>query len=335
MAKKRSRKKKISPSQAQRRPQLEAKESQPYPVILQLSTTLPSAVYKDTELPTLKSTPHLDSLIPVVAEESTIIPTHELAVASTISSEGEPVEPVSGNNWKQDPILELSSSPSEDDFFLAKTESTNALDVVSFITDPLPVKPVSRVNGDLQRQQKLRKAVTSIVGVCTIICLVVGVRLVTKQMQTASAQQPPITMRQRSSAAWLNKTRQNSAQEEKKSEVVEKKESKPLIEPSPSTSANTLTPKSSEEPTSTSKSASADTKQQLKNAMGALERGKLPQAMEQAKAVIDVDPKLAEAYVIWGTALMEQGKQKEAREIFQTCAQKAEGPKLHICKQFK
>ena len=71
-----------------------------------------------------------------------------------------------------------------------------------------------------------------------------------------------------------------------------------------------------------------------KKALQALEGGKYAAAIEHASASVDADPTDANAYLYWGTALMEQGKRAEAKAVFARCvASSKRGPK-HECASF-
>jgi Flp pilus assembly protein TadD len=62
--------------------------------------------------------------------------------------------------------------------------------------------------------------------------------------------------------------------------------------------------------------------------------GKYGTAIEHATASVAADPTDANAYLYWGTALMEQGKRADAKAVFAKCLSAAtRGPK-HECASF-
>jgi hypothetical protein len=72
-----------------------------------------------------------------------------------------------------------------------------------------------------------------------------------------------------------------------------------------------------------------------KSALAMLERGNNKGAIETAEASVAADPTDAAAYLYWGTALMEIGKQGEAKKVFARCvAEATRGPK-NDCRQFR
>jgi hypothetical protein len=72
-----------------------------------------------------------------------------------------------------------------------------------------------------------------------------------------------------------------------------------------------------------------------KSALAMLERGNNKGAIEKAEASVAADPTDAAAYLYWGTALMEIGKQGEAKKVFARCvAEATRGPK-NDCRQFR
>ena len=79
----------------------------------------------------------------------------------------------------------------------------------------------------------------------------------------------------------------------------------------------------------------AKAKQLARQALGQLEAGNFKGAIEKAELAIEADPTDANAYMYLGTALMEQGKRKESKEVFAKCAETAtKGPKAE-CLRFR
>jgi hypothetical protein len=97
-------------------------------------------------------------------------------------------------------------------------------------------------------------------------------------------------------------------------------------------------------PASASASASAaapsgaspeEVKALTRKALSLLEQGSYKGAIEKASASVAADPTDANAYLYWGTALMNMGKTKEAKEVFARCVSEAtRGPK-NECRQFR
>ena len=72
-----------------------------------------------------------------------------------------------------------------------------------------------------------------------------------------------------------------------------------------------------------------------KQALSLLERGNYKASIEKAASSVEADPTDANAYLYWGTALMELGKHKEAKVVFARCVETAtRGPK-HECRTFR
>lgn len=79
----------------------------------------------------------------------------------------------------------------------------------------------------------------------------------------------------------------------------------------------------------------AKAKQLARQALGQLEAGNFKGAIEKAALAIEADPTDANAYMYLGTALLEQGKRKESKEVFAKCAETAtKGPKAE-CLRFR
>jgi colicin import membrane protein len=50
---------------------------------------------------------------------------------------------------------------------------------------------------------------------------------------------------------------------------------------------------------------------------------------------VEADPTDANAYLYWGTALMELGKHKEAKGVFARCVETATRGPRHECRAFR
>ncbi len=93
-------------------------------------------------------------------------------------------------------------------------------------------------------------------------------------------------------------------------------------------------PTPSAAPTSSAEVDPAKAKEHAKRALGLLERGKFPDAIEAAKLAVAADPRDANGYLYWGTALLSLGKRPESVEVFTRCVELAKTGPMHECRPF-
>jgi len=185
-----------------------------------------------------------------------------------------------------------------------------------------------------ERRLFFRKVVSAFLGMAATLALAVGVKSFTARptppeaFTSAAAQQ--LSLIAEAQAASRPVLRQVAAEPP----VPPPPEPTPAAEP-PAAKLTPATP-SPEPPVSTeSRPDPAQAKELTRQALSLLERGSYKGAIEKATASVDADPTDANAYLYWGTALMELGKHKEAKAIFARCVESAtQGPKRE-CKQFR
>jgi hypothetical protein len=71
-----------------------------------------------------------------------------------------------------------------------------------------------------------------------------------------------------------------------------------------------------------------------KKAWNALNNAKNEQAIAFAKEAIQADPEHADAYMYWGSALMDMSKNREAAKVFKECVARAKKGPVGKCKKF-
>ncbi|MCC6647819.1 MAG: hypothetical protein IT374_19910 [Polyangiaceae bacterium] len=111
--------------------------------------------------------------------------------------------------------------------------------------------------------------------------------------------------------------------------------SPPAAGASPESSASAAASASAPAPSASAAADPAAAKELTKKALRALERGDYKATIDLASRSIDADPSDANAYLYWGTALMETGKRADAKVVFGKCVELAtRGPK-HDCRAFR
>lgn len=194
-----------------------------------------------------------------------------------------------------------------------------------------PVAP-SPSPQQLARRRSLQRAVGVVVAVAAAMFVAaVGVgasRGAHASQSAAPAVQPPVALAE---PARSPVPAEAPATHDEVAKVAA--EAPPVAATQPST-AQTAQPLDAE-PAPAKQLDPAAAKELTKKALVALERGKHADAIAHAKASVDADPTDANAYLYWGTALMESGKRAEAKAVFATCVDAAtRGPK-HECRAFR
>ncbi len=241
-----------------------------------------------------------------------------------------------------------SPSSHEDAFFDAPASGLLAeplLDAPSADDDSPPIpEPVSPAV--LRRRLALRKAVSAVLGMAAALAMGMGIKTAAaarhRPDDLATASRPVATQL----AAPLDQASKPApAAPPALTERAPRIPSPPPAAPeAPAAASPEPTPAASVAPPSAAPSADpaaapapdpARAKELTRKALQLLERGNNKGAIEQATAAIEADPTDAAPYLYWGTALMELGKNKDARAIFARCVDQAtRGPKSD-CRQFR
>lgn len=206
----------------------------------------------------------------------------------------------------------------------------------------------------LERRDRLRRVVLGVVAVAGLASVVAGVRLSSARKASdtsavvATVTPPPARPEPAAVAAKpvaLPTAHEEAARapEPKGTEATSPADgARPADSAKPADSAasapaDSAKPTDAPAPADSAKAAADPTaaKALTKEALRALEMGKYAAAIESATKSVAADPSDANAYLYWGTALMEQGKRADAKKVFAQCVDAAtRGPK-HECKAFK
>jgi TolA-binding protein len=186
-----------------------------------------------------------------------------------------------------------------------------------------------------ERRLFFRKAVSAFLGMAATLALAVGVKSLTARpvppeaFTSAAAQQ--LSLIAEAQAASRPVLQQAAT------EPPAQLPPAPTAAAEPARTAELVPATPSPEPTAAAEPRPdpAQARELTRQALSLLERGNYRGAIEKATASVDADPTDANAYLYWGTALMELGKHKDAKAIFARCAESAtRGPK-HECRQFR
>jgi trimeric autotransporter adhesin len=230
-------------------------------------------------------------------------------------------------------------------------EAKKAAMAVDVIEQPLP--RVSITPELIAHRKRLRKIVQGVIGFCGLMSLLVVVRLVAGPKKSDAAQieapiahaamkvtEPAVAPRPAETApavpaataaptaAASDAAASGSASAEPTTSAA------PAASDAPATSAAA----SASAPASSAAGGAPDpekAKPLTRKALAALERSNFKGAIEHASASIEADPTDANAYLYWGTALMEMGKRAEAKVVFGKCVEQATRGRKAECRQFR
>jgi hypothetical protein len=212
----------------------------------------------------------------------------------------------------------------------------------------------------IARRTKLRKLVSGLLGMASVLALAVGVKAISGRnlggMALGAMSQPgqnDLPLPSHGAQPEQPARPVEAAQAARPAPPVQ--ETARPAEAAPAEQAAAAPPPAPDQPTGAATEATQDAppaaapvaepaaapadpaqaKALARKSLALLERGNNKGAIEAATAAVEADPTDADPYLYWGTALMELGKRADAKQVFGRCVDQATRGRKAECRQFR